>query len=115
MSTGVEVLGPESPQPPEKRSPAAVRIFRWAAILGLIGWAGWSIQNFLSLRGVVNLLASRISLCIFAVCMIGALWIVAVDLQKKLAWRIIGALILVLVAFFLDWWAPKPTSASTPT
>jgi hypothetical protein len=30
--------------------------------LSLLGFAGWLLQNFLQLRGVVNLLASRIDL-----------------------------------------------------
>lgn len=42
--------------------PGGVVAIKVGSILALLGFAGWRLQNFFQLRGVVDLLASRIDL-----------------------------------------------------
>jgi hypothetical protein len=117
---------PDSPEilPPEK--PAAVspvqigrfsipvvviQVVRWASVLVLLGWAGWSLQNFISLRGIVNLLASRINLLFFWLACFAAIWILTSSFRRKVSWRVLAAAVLSLCIFVLDWLAPKPAAA----
>jgi hypothetical protein len=86
----------------------AKRIFKISSSLGLLTFAGWLLQNFLQLRGVVDLVASRIDLAVMLVALLGVVWIATASLKRRGLIRILGVIILVLGVFGLDAWAPKP-------
>ena len=76
---------------------------------GCFSFVLWGVNQFLSLRGVVNVSASRIVLVLTAVAAISG-WFISTRLFPK--WRngsfMVGAAMIVLGIVFLDWWAPKP-------
>jgi hypothetical protein len=76
--------------------------------LSLLGFAGWLLQNFLQLRGIVNLLASRIDLgfLFLALVSLGCL-MTATFKWRKLYWSA-TVILCLLVVVCLDEWAPKP-------
>jgi len=86
-------------------------ILRWGAILAFLGWAGWSLQNFFQLRGIVNVFASRINLAFMCIAVFAAFWLGTAQSERRVAWRVSVAVIMILAAFALDWWAPKPSVA----
>jgi hypothetical protein len=110
--------------PPEAE---VVRIWRWsvkkktatvvrlAAAIPLLGFAGWLLQNFLQLRGVVDLLASRIDLAFLwlALTLAGCVATIGVFRRNKLTAGIIAFVSLAIV-LGLDWWAPKPMRTIVP-
>ena len=73
-----------------------------------LSFAGWLLQNFFQLRGIVNLLASRIDLAFLAICLVGVLWVLTLASRYKLVLRIIIGPLLILGVVGLDWLAPKP-------
>lgn len=112
--------------PPEDRNlvqvwrwrvtPKAATIVKGAAALTLLGVAGWLLQNFLQLRGVVNLLASRIDLAFLAVVVFLAGCAMTMGLRHKKGWRIVIGIAVAIAALLVDVVAPKPanvTSAQT--
>jgi hypothetical protein len=90
--------------------PYARSVARFVSVASLLGFAGWLLQNFLQLRSVVDLLASRIDLgFLWLSCsMIG--WILTASVHRRTTWRIaIVASFLAVLGF--DAWAPKPNTA----
>ena len=104
------------------RGPELVRIWRWSVTpktvrsikiggaISLLTFAGWLFQNFLQLRGVVHLLASRIDLIFLSLALFGVCWLLTIGARRRRTVRIIGGACLLLVIVGLDWWAPKPLS-----
>jgi hypothetical protein len=85
-------------------------IARYFSVVGLLGVAGWFIQNFLQVRGVVNLFASRLFLgaavlfLALAVLALMALW------GRPRIWiRILVVLMLIGVGVAVDYCTPKPS------
>jgi hypothetical protein len=76
-----------------------------------LGVAGWLLQNFLQLRGFVNLLASRIDLAFMALCMLAVGCAITIGLRRKRLWRILILVGLIVCALAVDNWAPKPVTA----
>lgn len=94
-------------------TPKAATIIKGAATLSLLGVAGWLLQNFLQLRGVVNLLASRIDLAFLAVIVFLAGCALTIGLPHKKAWRMVIGIAVAIVALLVDLVAPKPTNVTT--
>ena len=107
--------------PPE---PNSVRFWRWTVTakqsknikigvsIPCFAIAGWLLQNFLQLRGVVDLRASRIDLAFFAAILFIQVFILTAGSRHTTLYRWIGGLVVVLAVFGLDWWAPKPSRVS---
>jgi hypothetical protein len=89
-----------------KRGNVAVIAKGGIAIL-LLGTAEWLFQNFLQLRGIVNLLASRIDLALFGLTLMAILWVLTVGIARKAPLRLIGALVVTGGCTWLDWSAPR--------
>ena len=89
-------------------SPKTAKIIQIAVVLPLLGCAGWLIQNFLQLRGIVDLLASRIDLAFLAVCLFLVGCALTIGLKHKLGLRTVIGIAILLGAVGVDWWAPKP-------
>ena len=113
---GPEILPPEQPQHKSLQigrwtiPPRTVKAIKYAFIAGILSWVGWSLQNFLSLRGVMNLLASRINLgFIWLGCFVVG-WMLTVNVRRKILFRASIAVVLLLVVWSLDLWAPKPNA-----
>src|SRR5260370_26828967 len=88
----------------------STKVIKYAFIAGILSWVGWSLQNFLSLRGVMNLLASRINLgFIWLGCFVVS-WMLTVNLRRRILFRASIAAILLLLVCGLDRWAPKPNA-----
>ena len=97
-------------------TPRAVTIIRVGAVVPLLGVAGWLLQNFLQLRGVVNLLASRIDLAFLALCVFITGFVLTIGIHRKRMWRISIFGFVLLAALATDKWTPKPsTQASVKT
>ena len=104
--------------PPEEQS--LVQVWRWhvtprtatlvkfGAAIPALGGAGWLLQNFLQLRGIVNLLASRIDLGCLALCVFAAGYALTIGVRRKRAWRIIIGVLVFIAALTIDWLSPKP-------
>jgi hypothetical protein len=90
-------------------------VIKTTVIFALLGWAAWSLQNFLQLRGVVNVLASRINLAFLFVTLFVVAWILTVGFRRKALWRVFFGLILLAVVCGFDWLAPKPLAAVVNT
>ncbi len=110
--------------PPERNDSGTVQFWRWsvsarkakairlALAIPSLGLAGWLLQNFLQLRGVVDLLASRIDLAFLwlALTIAGCAAVAGVFRRQKLIAGIVAFISLAIVVG-LDWWAPKPNSS----
>jgi hypothetical protein len=84
------------------------RLIRIGAALPSLALAGWLLQNFLQLRGVVDLLASRIDLAFFGLALSIAGCAATLGVRRqKVAWVMVASTSFVVV-LGLDWWAPKP-------
>ena len=71
--------------------------------LSLIPVAGWLLQNFLQMRGVVSVMGSRLSLYAAAVCLILWIWILARNSKTtRILWPTITSLVILGIAFLLD-------------
>lgn len=88
--------------------PGARSLAKGIGVGALLGLVGWLLQNFLQLRGVVDLLASRIDLGFLwlACCMI--CWISTATVRRRAVWRVTIMALLLIAAWGLDAWAPKP-------
>ena len=109
--------------PPEK--PKLVQLWRWqvtprqawyiklGAATAPCGVAAWLLQNFLQLRGVVNLAASRVDLAFFMLCLFVVGCVLTVGFPNKRVWR--GSLFIsaVMLYFIVDWLTPKPMVANS--
>jgi hypothetical protein len=89
-------------------SPKTARNIRLAAATVPIGGAAYWFQNFLQLRGIVNLTASRIDLGLVTLCVLLAAYVLTEGIRFRWAWRIVFSVIILCAAFGLVWWAPKP-------
>jgi len=94
-------------------SPTTAKLIKLGAAIPLLGLAGWLIQNFLQLRGFVNLLASRIDLACLGACVFSMVYLLTIGVQNRLAWRITMGVLIVVIAVGFDWLIPKPTVAQT--
>jgi hypothetical protein len=115
-----EVLPPEQPQQKSLQlgrwsiPPRTVKAIKYTFIVGILSWVGWSLQNFLSLRGIMNLLASRINLGFIWLGCFVVIWMLTVNVRRKALLRATLAVVLLLTVCGLDWWAPKPLAANPP-
>jgi len=116
-----EILPPEDQsvipmsnrQPPKWRE--ARRVLLPLSAAGCLGFVLWGINQFLSLRGVVHVLASRIVLAVTVLAAIAATLCLTRFLgQRRNLWFGISVLTVVLLGFSLDWWAPKPREGLPP-
>ena len=110
-----EVLQPEQRNigPWKVTQQTAERLRMVVTIAACLGLAGWFLQNFLSLRGVVDLVASRINLLGVGACLFVAGWIFSTRRRYKALYRVVIGVCICAVMFALDWWAPKPTRIQT--
>src|ERR1700723_2687349 len=107
--------GPEI-LPPEREvqvwrwrvTPRTAKFIKIGTALPAIGVAGYFVQNFLQLRGIVNLLLSRIDLALVAGCVLIAGCALTIGVRKQLTWRIAIFITVVGAAFAIDWLSPKP-------
>jgi len=88
--------------------PTAAKVIKVGAAIPAITAAGYFLQNFLQLRGVVNLTASRIDLAFMALCVFLGACAVTIGLRRKRLWRIIIGIAIFLAAVGIDRWIPKP-------
>jgi hypothetical protein len=82
--------------------------------MGCLGFVLWGLNQFLSLRGVVHVVASRIVLAFT----VGAAVLMVLAITRFLRTRRnlsfgAGTIVVIVLAVLLDWWAPKPKEAST--
>jgi len=91
-------------------TPKTAVIVRVGAAISSLGVAGWLLQNFLQLRGVVSLLASRIDLGFLAFSVFLTGCALTIGVQHNGRWRAAIGIAVVIVAFGIDWLAPKPRS-----
>jgi hypothetical protein len=89
--------------------PKGVKFFKSPGIrvvsggLFTIVFVGWLIQNFLTMRGYVNIIASRIDLYFAAVVLIGCAWLFCLNCQRRrFGWGIICTLAIMAVAPAVD-------------
>ena len=100
---------------PWRVTPRQAAFIKIGAATPILAVAGWLLQNFLQLRGVVNLLASRVDLGFLAVCLFLVVWVLTIGLPRKEMWRLIFGVIIVLVAIGIDRLAPLPTTPPQAT
>ena len=86
-------------------SPRQAIVVKFAFITGLLGFSGWCFQNFLSLRGVVDVAASRVFLTLMCVGLLLAWWITAASFKRFV--KIAISILIIGAIFGIDWWAPK--------
>ena len=103
----VIVLGSESASPRVQLwrwsvAPATAKVLKGVSAVGLLGIAGWLLQNFLQLRGVVNLLASRIDLAFLAICLLAVVWILTIGVRNATIIRIFLVLLVIVATFAID-------------
>jgi hypothetical protein len=95
--------------------PKTARIIRIGAAVPALGCAAWLLQNFLQLRGVVNLTASRIDLGFLTLCILFVAYVITVGSPQGLKWRVIFFPVIVLLAFAVDQLTPKPPQPTQAT
>ena len=108
-------IDPEVLSPNQKRSrfgPSLRRTAWLVSAASLISFAGWLLQNFLQLRGVVNLVLSRIDLAaLWIVCFAIACLLTVSVKHNKAVIRVVSGVLLLGAILGLDAWAPKPRSS----
>src|SRR2546422_9233325 len=77
-------------------APAHLFIVKGAAVLAMLGFIGWSFQNFLQLRGPVDLAASRIFLALMWAGAFVIAWIITLKVRNRMRYRAIIGLSLLL-------------------
>ena len=95
-------------------TPNNARLIKFGAVLPALAFAGWLLQNFLQLRGVVNLLASRIVLGVLALCIFFVVCVLTIGLERKLTWRLVVGVVIVLLTLGTDRLAPIPQLQMSP-
>ena len=80
---------------------------------GCFGFVLWGLNQFLALRGVVNVGASRVILVLTVAAAI-LMVLIATRLvpRNKNTWFAVGSAMVILLAILLDSWAPKPKELS---
>src|SRR5256885_6692180 len=91
-------------------NPKQLRLVKFGLSLPLLGLAGWLVQNFLQLRGVVNLPASRVVLYLLTACLVLFCFVVTEGVRRKWRWRISITVALFIGTLAADRWVPKPSS-----
>lgn len=91
-------------------TPRTVKIVKVLTTIPGVVLAGWLFQNFLTLRGVVDLVASRIDLAFLAVCLFAIGYAFTINTTYKAISRTVIGVVVLLVSLGLDRWAPKPTA-----
>jgi hypothetical protein len=76
--------------------------------------AGWLLQNFLQLRGVMSLIGSRIVLGFLWISLFLVCFILTYHVKRASLWRVLCAVLLLFVVCGLDVWAPKPKVPTLP-
>jgi len=77
--------------------------------VGCFGAVITFINQFFALRGVVNVTASRIYLALAVIAMFWISFVTSRFIQKhRNAACLLGCALIAGLAFWLDWWAPKP-------
>ena len=92
--------------------PKAAWFIKAGITLPSLAFAGWLFQNFLQLRGFVNLIASRIDLAFLALSLFVVVWGLTIGVRSKKRWRALAAIIIALGAWGLDWLAPAASLMS---
>jgi hypothetical protein len=93
-------------------NPSVRPLVKVASLLACISVAGWFFQNFLQLRGFVDLLASRIDLGLMTTAVLIGAWITTTNVRNRNWIRILLVILFVSLAFGIDRWAPKPQPRS---
>src|SRR5579864_1350785 len=83
-------------------------VIKAGCVLALLSFAGWLLQNFFQLRGVVDLLVSRIDLGFLWLCLFLVGWAVTFGFNRKGLMRAAIGVVALAVVIGLDVWAPKP-------
>lgn len=119
-------MSSDSPEILPPSQPGLVRVWRWdvpmktfktirfLSVSGLLVLAGWLLQNFLQLRGVVNVFLSRVDLFFLAVCVLTIGYLLTIEARRKRLWRLLLFIGLLICAFGIDRWAPKPQAENPP-
>jgi hypothetical protein len=94
-------------------SPKTAKAIKVLAPIPSLVLAGWLFQNFLQLRGVVDLLASRIDLAFLWAALFVVVYALTVSTKRKILSRSVAGLVLLLGVIGVDWWAPKPQMSPT--
>ena len=105
VRNGQEVLsgiGAWSGQPIQQQ-----RKIRAYSIVGLLGLVGWLFQNFLQLRGVVDVVASRIDLGVMWFAGMAIVAILTVGTKWRSLRGVVFGVFLAIALIGLDSWAPK--------
>jgi len=95
--------------------PVGRTVIKTVSAASLFGVTAWFLAEFIQLRGIVHLLASRILLAFATIACSGVLWIITTTISKKHARnasRIAGVIFLVVTSLGLDYWAPRPGQES---
>ena len=79
-----------------------------------VALAAWLLQNFLQLRGVVNLLASRIDLAFLTLAVLAVAWVITTGIPFRWRWRLGLGLVLIMTAIAVDRFTPKPSTVQQP-
>src|SRR5579862_4066692 len=79
-------------------NPTLAVVIKVGLALPALGVAGWLLQNFLQLRGVVNVIASQVDLAFLALSLIVAGWALTIGLRRKRRWRIVLGLVICFSA-----------------
>jgi len=113
-----EILPPENNRSVQiwwwRVQPQTARGIKLAAAVPALGCAAWLLQNFLQLRGVVNLTASRIDLAFLVLCMLFVAYLVTMGSPRLRKWRPVLFLVIILLGFAVDWITPKPQLTTIP-
>lgn len=88
--------------------PKYIPIIKFAGMVPALGVVGWLLQNFLQLRGVVNVTASRIDLAFLALAVFVAGCAATIGFSHKRIWRVVMGIFIFLVALGVDRLTPKP-------
>jgi len=113
--------------PPESRHPTPVSVWNspgWkkarpvvftVSAVGCFSFVLWGINQFLALRGVVNVPASRVVLVATVAAAIAGLYaFTRLFLKKGNIYFWIGTVAVILSGIGLDWWAPRPKETPPP-
>jgi len=96
-----------------RMAPKAAKIVKGITATGLLGLAAWLLQNFLQLRGLVNLLASRIDLAFLVLCLFVFVWVLTVGARRAFTFRLVAGLLLVTSGVGIDYLVPRPQTISS--
>lgn len=81
------------------------------SVLTLVTGAGWCFQEFSQLRGWVSLLASRLFLAFCGLFVVATWYVITSGFTRKVAYRLVGFVVIVGGLFVIDRIAPHPSAA----